>query len=61
MKFPLQYPVDQRVDQKLDQRLAKSHLPGQHLDIALEAGQYTLSRVLLALTVYQLIHYPGMG
>ena len=33
--FPLQYPIDQRVDQKFNQRLAKSHLPGQYLDIAL--------------------------
>ena len=24
-------------DQQIDQRLAKSHLPGQHLDIALKA------------------------
>jgi len=36
------YTTDQRVDQKFDQRLAKSHPPGQYLDIALEVGQYTL-------------------
>ena len=29
----LQCPADERVDQKIDQRLAKSHLPGQYLDI----------------------------
>ena len=32
--------MDQRVDQKIDQRLAKSHVPGQYLDIALVQGQY---------------------
>ena len=42
MKFALQYSVDQRVDQKFDQRLAKSHLPRQYPDIALEAGQYKI-------------------
>ena len=30
------------IDQKFDQRLAKSHLPRQYLDIALEAGQYKI-------------------
>ena len=36
----MQCTVDQRVDQKIDQRLAKSHPPGQYLDIALVRGQY---------------------
>ena len=35
-------PTDQRTDQNFDQRLAKSHIPGQYLDIALEAGQYKI-------------------
>ena len=43
MKFSLQYPANHKVDQWIDQRLAKSHLPGQYLDIALfEAGQYKI-------------------
>ena len=46
MKFSLQYPadqgVDQKIDQKIDQRLAKSHPPGQYLDIVLARGQYKI-------------------
>jgi len=41
MKFYLVVPCSSKgADQKIDQRLAKSHLPGQHLDIALVRGQY---------------------
>ena len=41
-EFFITVPYRSRLDQKFNQRLAKSHLPGQCLDIALEPGQYKM-------------------
>ena len=40
--YCVEQPSDQRLDQKVDERMTENHLPGQYLDIALEAGQYKI-------------------
>ena len=40
--YCVEQPSDQRLDQKVDERMTENHLPGQYLDIALEARQYKI-------------------